>query len=265
MNPLYLGIAASVLYAISLLARLMSLSSTQNSSPHTVAGSLIWPALLTHLLALWTVTNSGTAFHLTVFSAASLLFLVIVAIVELGRRRWPIGNLLLFLLPLTILAVISMLLVDQDVSDRQPLPAGVGLHVLLSIFAYSLLAIAAVQALALALLNRELKHRHTHGLIDMMPPLQTMEQLLFQLLWCGELLLGLAILSGFVFLEDMFAQHLAHKTLLAISGWVIFAVLLWGRHQLGWRGKTAIRWTLSGFCVLLLAYFGSKVVLELIL
>ena len=71
--------------------------------------------------------------------------------------------------------------------------------------------------------------------------------------------------GGVLFLEDIFAQHLVHKTVLSLTAWLVFAVLLWGRFQFGWRGRTAIRWTLSGFAVLLLAYFGSKFVLELVL
>jgi ABC-type uncharacterized transport system permease subunit len=98
-----------------------------------------------------------------------------------------------------------------------------------------------------------------------MPPLQTMEALLFQIIAVGELLLSVALLSGFVYLEDIFAQHLMHKTVLSIFAWLVFAVLLWGRWRLGWRGKLAIRWTLAGFVALMLAYFGSKFVLELVL
>ena len=68
-----------------------------------------------------------------------------------------------------------------------------------------------------------------------------------------------------LFLEDLFAQQVVHHTVLSIASWVVFAILLLGRHRLGWRGRTAIRWTLSGFFLLVLAYFGSKVVLEVIL
>jgi ABC-type uncharacterized transport system permease subunit len=78
-------------------------------------------------------------------------------------------------------------------------------------------------------------------------------------------LLTVSLVTGFVFLENLFAQHLAHKTILSMAAWGVFAVLLWGRMVHGWRGQTAIRWTLSGFAALLLGYFGSKVVLELIL
>ena len=73
------------------------------------------------------------------------------------------------------------------------------------------------------------------------------------------------ILTGFIYLEDIFAQHLVHKTALSIIGWLILGILLFGRFRFGWRGKTAIRWTLSAFAFLMLAFFGSKLVLEFIL
>ena len=92
-----------------------------------------------------------------------------------------------------------------------------------------------------------------------------METMLFEILWVGLILLTLAIGSGMLFLEDIFAQHLVHKTVLTICAWALFATLLWGRHQLGWRSQTAVRFTLAGFLVLMLGYFGSKLVLEVIL
>ena len=99
----------------------------------------------------------------------------------------------------------------------------------------------------------------------MMPPLTTMESLLFDAIIIGFVCLSVSLVSGMVFLEDMFAQHLAHKTVLSIIAWLVFAILLTGRWMVGWRGRTAIRWTLGGFISLMLAYFGSKFVLELIL
>jgi ABC-type uncharacterized transport system permease subunit len=92
-----------------------------------------------------------------------------------------------------------------------------------------------------------------------------METLLFQMIGTGLFFLTASLLSGFIFIEDLFAQHLLHKTVLAIIAWIIFTALLLGRLRFGWRGKTAIQWTLVGFVLLLLAYFGSKLVLELIL
>ncbi|MDQ3797635.1 MAG: cytochrome c biogenesis protein CcsA [Pseudomonadota bacterium] len=88
---------------------------------------------------------------------------------------------------------------------------------------------------------------------------------MFQFIAVGFVLLSLALLTGFAFLHDIFAQHLVHKTVLSIAAWIVFAILLWGRWRFGWRGRTAIRWTLGGVFVLMLAYFGSKLVLELVL
>jgi ABC-type uncharacterized transport system permease subunit len=85
------------------------------------------------------------------------------------------------------------------------------------------------------------------------------------MLGTGVGFLTISLISGFIFIEDLFAQHLVHKTVLSILAWIIFSGLLIGRSRYGWRGRTAIKWTLIGFVSLLLAYFGSKLVLELIL
>jgi len=122
-----------------------------------------------------------------------------------------------------------------------------------------------VQAVLLAIQDHQLHNRHPGGFVRSLPPLQTMEVLLFEMIGAGFLLLTLALISGIVYLDNMFAQHLAHKTILSIAAWLVFGTLLWGRFRYGWRGRTALIWTLSGFVVLMLAYFGSKAVIELIL
>jgi ABC-type uncharacterized transport system permease subunit len=85
------------------------------------------------------------------------------------------------------------------------------------------------------------------------------------LIAAGFVLLTLSLGTGFLFLENLFAQHLVHKTVLSLLAWLVFAMLLAGRMRYGWRGQVAIRWTLSGFIALMLAYFGTKMVLEWIL
>ena len=99
----------------------------------------------------------------------------------------------------------------------------------------------------------------------MLPALQVRETLLFQTLWVGFFGLSLSLVSGVMFVDDLLGQHLAHKTALSLAAWVVFGVLLWGRVRHGWRGRTATRWTLGGFALLGLAYFGTKVILELVL
>ena len=92
-----------------------------------------------------------------------------------------------------------------------------------------------------------------------------LEELLVHLIRVGFAVLTFSLVTGLVFIEDLFGQHLAHKTILSIFAWLIFALLLWGRWKRGWRGQVAVRMTLAGIAVLLLSYFGSKLVLEVIL
>jgi len=136
-----------------------------------------------------------------------------------------------------------------------------GLHILLSIAAYSLLSIAALQAILLAIQEHQLRHKKVISILNILPPLKVMEDVLFGMITTGFFCLSLSLVSGLMFVHDLFAQHLVHKTVLSVGAWILFAVLLWGRWRFGWRGKTAIRWTLTGFALLLLAYFGSKFVI----
>ena len=139
------------------------------------------------------------------------------------------------------------------------------LHILISILAYSVLSIAAIQAILLAIQNKYLRNKHPGGFIRSFPPMETMESLLFKMIGVGFVLQSISLVTGMLYLENMFEQHLAHKTILSIVSWFVFAVLLWGRWRFGWRGRVAIRWTLAGFIILLLAYLGSKMVLEIFL
>jgi ABC-type uncharacterized transport system permease subunit len=133
--------------------------------------------------------------------------------------------------------------------------------------AYSLFTIAALHALLMALAERRLHDHMLSQMLRNLPPLLTMENLLFRIIAVGFVLLTLTILSGVLFSEELFgkAMQFSHKTLFALLSWCIYAALLGGRHIYGWRGRTAIAWSLSGFAVLLLGYLGSKFVLEVIL
>jgi ABC-type uncharacterized transport system permease subunit len=142
-------------------------------------------------------------------------------------------------------------------------------HIGLSLVAYTTLMLAAVLAILMAIQHNRLRTRRLGGgmggLTSLLPPLETTEQALFATIGFGFLMLSLSILSGLMFVDDMFAQHLAHKTVLSILAWIEFGVLLIGRWRFGWRGQVALVWTLGGFAILVLAYFGSRVVLEILL
>ena len=218
-----------------------------------------------HAIGIEGIIFSPEGFQFGFFKVSSLIFWVINALVLLSSLKKPLQILFILLFPLSSLAVLVSIFTQGPVLPYSHMSEGLAGHILLSILAYSLLTIATVQALFLAFQNHQLKHKNPTGMVQLLPPLQTMESLLFETLWLGQLLLTAAIATGFFFLHDLFAQHLVHKTVFSLSAWSIYAILLWGRSQLGWRGNTAIRWTLVGFVALMLAYFGSKLVLEVLL
>ncbi|AQZ93391.1 inner membrane protein YpjD [Halopseudomonas phragmitis] len=222
-------------------------------------------ALLAHAVSLYLQLITDQGLSLGFFNAASLIAWLIIALTLLSSLRAPVTSLLLGLYPLALITGVLAWLFPNHGTTLVAGQSGLLVHVLLSILAYGILTIAAFQAILLAIQEYQLKHKHPTRFIRTFPPLQTMERLLFQFLLCGEILLTLALLSGFMFLDNMLAQGIAHKTLLSCLAWVVFGILLWGRHFRGWRGSYAIRWTLAGFLLLMLAYFGSKLVREFLL
>ncbi|MBU0500296.1 MAG: cytochrome c biogenesis protein CcsA [Gammaproteobacteria bacterium] len=249
---------------LAIALRLFALPD-RRTPPRMLGIGLGFVALLFQAMALYGELITPVGLNLSIFTVAALVAWTMVLLLLLSALTKPVENLGILLLPG---AGITMILAVRFphlrlLHDSESL--GLNLHILISLLAYSLLTLAAVQATLLAIQDRHLHNRHPGGFIRALPPLQTMESLLFEMIGAGFFLLSLALLSGVLFLENLFAQHLVHKTILSLVSWVSFAVLLWGRFRFGWRGRTAITWTLIGFLLLMLAYFGSKVVLELIL
>lgn len=265
MTPLLPSLTAAGLYTAATLYQGTLLSRRQPADKRLL-GALGVVALLCQALALNLQLFDGQGgLLLDFFNAASLLAAAVTGLTLLACLRIPVENLLVLLFPLAaITSLLGVLAPSGTIRPIQEQP-GILAHILLSILAYGLLTMAMLQSLLLLLQNRQLKLKHPSGIIRTFPPLQTMESLLFGFLWGGWLLLSLSLLSGWLYLDNLFAQHLAHKTLLSCLAWLVFGVLLAGRHQLGWRGGKAIRWTLAGFLLLMLAYFGSKLVREFIL
>ncbi len=152
-----------------------------------------------------------------------------------------------------------MLSAEAAVGDS---PSGLELHLLLSFLALILFNLAALQALVLALQERRLRSCKPGWFLNRLPPLRHMEKLLFQLVATAFFALSLSLVTGMMFPRDLFLPPVAHKTLLAFLAWLTFGGLLLGRRLRGWRGPQAVRWTLGGYVALLLAYFGSKLLLQ---
>jgi len=142
---------------------------------------------------------------------------------------------------------------------------GITVHLVSSVLAFGLLSIAGVYALFVFIVDHFLRRHHLNPLVRSLPPLEVLEDLLFKQIAAGFTLLTVSLGSGMMFINDIFAQHLVHKTILSIVAWLVFGIMLWGRWRYGWRGSLAVRMTLAGIVLLVLSYFGSKFVLENIL
>ena len=267
MTAIITGILAIAFYLGGAILQYFLLKGRHKSKPNRVLLSGA-AALVCHTISFNGTLYTSTGLDLGFYSIASLIGWIMAVLVTLSGIRKPLQNLFVVVYPIAATALaVTLLMFSADKTGKPIMQWSPQLtsHILLSIFAYSVLAIAALQAALLALQDHHLRNHQASGLIMRLPPLQVMEQLLFELVWIGVILLTASILTGVFFIEDIFAQHLAHKTILSIVAWIFFSALLLGRHVLGWRGTTAIRWTGGGYILLMLAYFGSKLVLEVIL
>jgi len=265
MNALLPALSV-LLYLASAALLLRRLAAGVQAAQRTklVALSMGIAAAFSHIASLYHIIITPEGLNLTFFHVLSLTSWLAAILVLFSALKTPVENLGIAVLPFTAVALSLQSLSAGDIANVEIVGLGLKAHILISIFSYSLLTIAALQALLLAIQTRHLRNRHPGGFIRALPPLETMETLLFRMIGLGYILLSLSLLSGVIYIEDIFAQHLVHKTVLSFAAWVVFAILLWGRWRFGWRGRTAVRWTLSGFAVLVLAYFGSKLVLEFI-
>ena len=204
--------------------------------------------------------------HLGVGNAVSAILWLTVLIYWLGNFYYRLDGLQALVLPVAAIAALLPALMPAARALPNTDLAAFKIHLLIAMLAYSLLTIASLHVLLMALLERRL-HDGTVTQGHKLPPLLTMEALLFRIIWAGFILLTLTLGSGVVFSEELFgkAALLTHKTVFGVLSWLIFAALLTGRHVRGWRGRIAVRWTLAGFLSLVLAYIGSKFVLEVIL
>jgi len=267
MTATIFGIIAIAFYLGGAILQYFSLKGRDKSNRNRVL-LLGAAALICHTFSFNGTLYGDGGLNLGFYSIASLIGWIMAILVTLSGIRKPLQNLFIGVYPIAamgLVATLAMAFNDETGKAFLQLTTHLATHILLSIFAYSVLTIAAIQATLLALQDHHLRHHKTNGLIMQLPPLQVMEQLLFELIWLGVILLSIAILTGIFFIDDMFAQHLVHKTILSIIAWCLFSTLLVGRYVLGWRGTTAIRWTGGGYVLLMLAFFGSKLVLEVIL
>jgi ABC-type uncharacterized transport system permease subunit len=220
--------------------------------------------LLWHGQTLWSLIFVNAGLSLSIGNTASLIGLQLALIAIVGGLQSTLRGLAGGLL---VLAAAAAALTGWGSPDAAGEALGwqIQAHVLISLFAYGMLTVGAIVALFALMQERRLHAGKLSSMNQLFAPLETTEQMLIGITAAGFLLLLLAVSSGFALFENIFAQHLVHKTTLSLLALVLFGILLAGRQFAGWRGRRAVYLYLWGFAILCLAYFGSRYILEEIL
>lgn len=263
------GVAAAVLYLVSAVMLWRAATAGPENSGMLSRGRSLFVSLIAatgailHLYMLHGTAFNPGLLNFSFFNSLSVTAWFTVVLLLLVSIARPVLTLGLVVFPSSA-ALVTCALVFAGTGALSVEPQ-LQWHVLISVVAYALLTMAAVQSILVSLQDKRLRAHRPGGLLRALPPLKLMDQVLLQLLIASFLLLTLALITGVVFLDDLFAQRLVHKTALSLLALVLLAVLLIGHFRFGWRGQKAAKMTLGAYIALVLGYFGSKFVKELLL
>jgi ABC-type uncharacterized transport system permease subunit len=249
--------------------RIAKLTSSPAEQTHSLKlhSAMIALGLILHGGLLYRDVFAVGGFNFGLFYALSAIFWLTALIYWLANLKHKIDILQAFVLPPAALFVLLSAISIKDYVTPYAEATWFMAHVSIAILAYSLFTFAALHALLMAVAERSLHNKPTFIKLPNFPPLMVMENLLFQVIAYGFVLLTLTLASGMLFSEQIFGKPLQfnHKIIFSVASWLIYGWLLFGRYKYGWRGRKAIHWTIIGFSMLLLAYVGSRVVLEVFL
>ena len=258
MPPLYIIPFATYLLAALLLTRYFTLDNITKRH-RAVTNLLLLIACISHAYILkdyW----QGDGIFFGLVTSTSFISWAVATLLFLTSLTKPVHVIGILVYPLTAVSVILLLLLPD--TNSKLVSISIASHVFLSVGAYALLSIAVAQSILLKIQERLLHEHNINTFIDKLPPLQTMEDFFFQTLKMGCILLTLSLASGFIFVDEFFEQNLSYKTFLSVIAWVVFVGIAIGHKMFGWRGRNAILATQIAFSVLVLSYFGTKLVLE---
>ena len=258
-----LAILAALLYLSAVWRQVLNLEQGEQRQRRQIALMGV-AALLTHGLAAYLPAQAGES-SLGFYRVASLMFLSMGVISLIALLVRPLHTLLIVLFPLAALSILVATFAPDTSRPMNDLPAGILSHVSASIISFAVLALAVLQGLLVTLQSRQLRQHRSQGVIRKLPPLEAASSLFFELSAAGFLILTITIGTGMVFVEDLFGQHLVHKTVLTMLAWCLYAILLLQYFRRGWRVQSAITVNLIAFGLMVLGFFGSKLVLELLL
>ena len=241
--------------------------ASQTQLPFTLHSAMIALGIILHGWLLYRDVFALGEVNLGVYYALSAILWLTVLIYWIADLKHALHSLQAFVLPPAALFVLMPAFAIKDYYVETEGMTLFSLHIAIAMIAYSLFTFAALHACLMRVAERALHKKNSWLALPGFPPLMVMDALLFKVLRIGFVLLTITLASGMLFSEEIFGKPLQfnHKTIFSIASWLIYAWLLFGRFKYGWRGKTATRWTLVGFVLLLLAYIGSRFVLHVIL
>ncbi len=256
------AVLAYALAALGLARRLRIEGSGHHARAELVLGAF---GAAAHLgVHAWAGHQSGGP-DLHFFAALSLVALGMAALTVAAARLERLEALGVLVFPVAALCLAAYALADRPLTGNGGMSWPIKMHAWLALLAYASLALATLFAAGLWVQERALRQRRVTGFVLALPPITQTEALLFRTLAAAFALLTLALTMGLVFVENLFAQHLAHKTALSLTSWAVLGTLLVGHWRWGWRGAKAARWTLTAMLLLGLAFFGSQFVYEFLL
>lgn len=228
-------------------------------------GLILLIGLILHAYVLRSDMVTAHGINYDVFNLLSFTSGLMLVLSVLYSSYRPVSALNLLGIPVAASGLIAGFVFSQPNQFASKHAFGLDIHIILSLSAYAVLLMATIQAVMIWLQNQELKKKQKRLWVNLLPPLQVMESLLFDMLITGFIILTAALLFGFFTIDNFFQQHLAHKTTFSIISWFVYGTLLIGHFKFGWRGQKAIRFTLIGFFLLAVGFIGSKFILEVIL
>ena len=258
------------LIIIFYVVAISNLILSNKRSNQLLYSSLYWMTfcmgMALHFLHAAETSYIDHSFNFSVASMSVWVSVLVSSAFAIGSLIYPIKNLAIIVLPISALCILFAHLWGDNtllIDGRSNLFYW---HIAIAISAFTLLALSVMQAILFGYQELALRKRVNNLLLAWLPPLQTMESVLFRCIIAGFILLSIAISLGAIhnieLNQSVFSFN--HHTVLAIISWLGFAIILYGRLKLGWRGMQVILWTLGAFSFLLLGYFGTKIVNEIL-
>lgn len=248
--------------AIGYLLSLICLSTSILKNQPIMRGFAITLNLLAtvvHGYLLYKAIDVHTGQDLNLINVFAFISWLTHVLITVGGVAFPLFNMAMITVPLCIVALFLKMCcpsVPVIMSIDKPIHLA---HILFAFSAYSLLTLATIEAICMAVQERIIHKRPFSRILKIMPPIQSVEKLLFGTLWLGFILLSISLLTGTKKPIDFNNMEQLAKVGLSVLAWLFFISLLWGRHRFGWRSQTAVYWTIFGYIILMAAYFGTKI------